>query len=75
MSKINESAFPYIQRTEFLDKNHSIAVQGLSKLEYTAIQIFCAMDINDMTSYGVVNARARAIEQAKLLLQECEEGK
>lgn len=65
-----DSAFPMYSEIGNLNSS------GLSKLEYTAIKIFCASLTGRIspTKEGSFNTlRKLSIEQAKLLLQEIEE--
>lgn len=77
MTKINESAFPSsimkecAPNCEYLSES-----EGLTKLEYAAIKIFCASLTNqDLVHFGIDVVLKKSVEQAKLLLQECEEEK
>lgn len=77
MSKIknnnsfNNGAYP---QHHYYGDSYSGCTLGLSKLEYTAIKIFCAMSHTDnMIETDWNEMRSEAIKQAKLLLQECEE--
>jgi hypothetical protein len=76
MSKIknnnsfNNGAYP---QHHYYGDSYSGCTLGLSKLEYTAIKIFCAMLISSKNFGSDKQMLKSSVEEAKLLLQECEE--
>jgi len=68
----NDSAFPRDAEIHYTDHVDCIHQSGLTKLEYAAIKIFCAM-INSYPIEKYELLRKESIDQAKLLLKELED--